>query len=134
MRVYSTSQYDKFTGPYKALLRKYTYEDEKGNLIYCTDSSKYWNHSCNPNSAPSAPDEEMDMAVRDIKAGEEVTYDYVLLWTRGDKPFKCSCGGKGCRGTVRKEPSGSRTVRRIYAQSEKARRCMNKVRQPLLKG
>ena len=57
------------------------------------------NHSCDPNC-------EIDeirgriyiFALRDIKAGEELTYDYNLY--DGDDDAPCHCGAKNCRGTL----------------------------------
>jgi uncharacterized protein len=57
------------------------------------------NHCCNPNCEP----EEVDgrvwiVALRDIKAGEELTYDYNLYDGEGEAP--CFCGAKNCRGSL----------------------------------
>jgi len=57
------------------------------------------NHCCDPNCEP----EEVDgriwiVALRDIKAGEELTYDYNLYDGEGDAP--CFCGAKNCRGSL----------------------------------
>ena len=57
------------------------------------------NHCCDPNCEP----EEVDgrvwiVALRDIKAGEELTYDYNLYDGDGDAP--CFCGAKNCRGSL----------------------------------
>lgn len=41
--------------------------------------------------------------MRDIKAGEEITFDYVMCVTE-NKPFwkmKCLCGSKNCRGIIK---------------------------------
>jgi SET domain-containing protein len=57
------------------------------------------NHCCDPNCEP----EEVDgriwiVALRDIAAGEELTYDYNLYDGEGDAP--CFCGAKNCRGSL----------------------------------
>jgi hypothetical protein len=57
------------------------------------------NHSCDPNCEP----EEVDgrvwiVALRDIAAGEELTYDYNLYDGDGDAP--CFCGARNCRGSL----------------------------------
>lgn len=54
----------------------------------------YINYSCDPNVVER---NRMGCALRDIKAGEEITVDYVYL----EKPFECHCGSKNCRGFVR---------------------------------
>jgi hypothetical protein len=40
------------------------------------------------------------IALRDIKAGEELTYDYNLYDGDEDDPSLCFCGVKACRGTM----------------------------------
>jgi len=55
------------------------------------------NHSCEPNV------EEKDRtgyALKDIKKGEEITIDYDKI-AYFEKPFKCRCGSKNCRGLIR---------------------------------
>ena len=72
------------------------------------------NHSCDPNCET----EELDgrvwiKAIRDIAAGEEVTYDY-CLYDGGEDEAHCNCGTRKCRGTmyskeeVRKRKTASR--------------------------
>lgn len=51
------------------------------------------NHSCEPNVEEK---NRIGYASRDIKEGEEITIDYTYL----EKPFKCYCGSKNCRGLV----------------------------------
>jgi SET domain-containing protein len=57
----------------------------------------YINHSCDPNV------EEKDRtgyALKDIKKDEEITIDYDKI-AYLEKPFKCHCGSRNCRGFVR---------------------------------
>ncbi len=58
------------------------------------------NHSCDPNCET----EELQgrvwiRAIRDIAAGEEITYDY-CLYDGGDDEAICNCGAPQCRGTM----------------------------------
>jgi SET domain-containing protein len=60
----------------------------------------YINHSCDPN-CETEEDEQGKvwiMSMRDIAAGEELTYDYLLYEGDGDAP--CTCGAKKCRGSM----------------------------------
>lgn len=60
----------------------------------------YINHSCDPN-CETEEDEQgrvWIISMRDIAAGEELTYDYLLYEGNGDAP--CSCGSKQCRGSM----------------------------------
>ncbi|MCX6799199.1 MAG: SET domain-containing protein [Candidatus Diapherotrites archaeon] len=57
---------------------------------------RFVNHCCEPNTFVK---DFYDVALRNIKKGEEITSDY------GNCPFpgmnfKCSCGSKKCRGTI----------------------------------
>jgi hypothetical protein len=40
-------------------------------------------------------------AIRDIRPGEELTYDYNLYDGEGDAP--CRCGARNCRGSLYSE-------------------------------
>ena len=63
------------------------------------------NHSCDPN-CQTTEDEDGRVwifALRDIAAGEELTYDYGLYDGDEDDPSTCICGAKSCRGTLYSE-------------------------------
>lgn len=68
-------------------------------VIDGTGIAAFINHSCDPNC-------EIDeikgriwiYALRDIQAGEELTYDYNLY--DGDDDAPCYCGSANCRGTL----------------------------------
>jgi len=53
----------------------------------------YFNHSCDPNSALTGVSSLI--AIRNIKKGEEIVYDYSLTVAES---FTCLCGAKNCRG------------------------------------
>ena len=59
----------------------------------------YVNHSCNPNAGLSG--QIGLVAMRDIKIGEEVCFDYAMSDTMPYDEFECGCGGLNCRGRVR---------------------------------
>jgi len=60
----------------------------------------FLNHCCDPNCETEEDDDGRVwvMAIRDIAAGEELTYDYCLYDGEGDEP--CYCGAGNCRGTM----------------------------------
>jgi SET domain-containing protein len=62
------------------------------------DASNFMNHSCDPNTW--FIDDETMTARRDIKAGEEVTYDYATSETRDSFSLECRCGSPLCRGVA----------------------------------
>jgi uncharacterized protein len=56
---------------------------------------KFVNHSCEPNTKVK---NDSDVAVRNIKKGEEITTDYGK--EDGLTTFTCTCGHKNCRGLI----------------------------------
>jgi len=59
------------------------------------------NHCCDPNCETDEFDEHIwIIALRDIAAGEELTYDYNLYDGDEDDPAVCQCGAKNCRGSM----------------------------------
>src|SRR3569832_500234 len=70
------------------------------------NSARWINHSCDPNCEADEEDGRVFIkALRNIKAGEELSYDYGLII---DEPYTkkflaeypCWCGAKNCRGTL----------------------------------
>jgi hypothetical protein len=55
----------------------------------------YVNHSCNPNAGLSG--QIGLVAMRDIKVGEEVCFDYAMSDTMPYDEFECGCGQPNCR-------------------------------------
>jgi hypothetical protein len=61
---------------------------------------RHINHSCDPNTfVRTIAGTRQVIALRDIAAGEEITYDYCINGY-GDAVWQCSCGAARCRGTV----------------------------------
>ena len=58
----------------------------------------YVNHSCNPNAGLSG--QIGLVAMRDIKVGEEVCFDYAMSDTMPYDEFECGCGQPNCRGNI----------------------------------
>ncbi|PIP76091.1 hypothetical protein CO134_00330 [Candidatus Kuenenbacteria bacterium CG_4_9_14_3_um_filter_39_14] len=56
---------------------------------------RYINHSCNPNTEVI---DNCDMAIRDIKKGEEITSDYSK--DNAVIHFRCNCGSKNCKKSI----------------------------------
>ncbi len=58
------------------------------------------NHACDPNAGIRA--DRMLVAIRDIAAGEKITYDYATTMAEGEDGWTlaCRCGSPRCRGTV----------------------------------
>jgi SET domain-containing protein len=63
-------------------------------------AAMFINHSCDANCETSEIRGRVWIkAIRDIAAGEEITYDY-CLYDGGDDPCICNCGAANCRGTM----------------------------------
>ena len=73
---------------------------------YGGNSSRWINHSCKPSCEPDEVGGRVFIkAIRDIKAGEELNYDYGLvidapLTKKLKLEYPCWCGAKKCRGTL----------------------------------
>jgi SET domain-containing protein len=65
-----------------------------------TNLARHINHSCDPNCASDIIGGSIwIIALRDIRTGEELTYDYGYeLEGYGDRP--CRCGAKNCCGYI----------------------------------
>jgi SET domain-containing protein len=70
------------------------------------NAARWINHSCDPNCESAEDDGRVFIeALRDIRAGEELFYDYGLVIDERITPtlkkqFRCLCGAKECRGTM----------------------------------
>jgi SET domain-containing protein len=65
------------------------------------DDADWFNHSCEPNAGIKG--QIMLVAMRDIKMGEEITFDYVMSCSQNDEKrilFKCGCGLSNCRKEI----------------------------------
>ena len=72
--------------PFQIVRRTYIDLDEFSRTI---------NHSCDPNGGIRKTSELF--ALRDIKKGEEITYDYSATIAPTRWHMKCKCGSKNCR-------------------------------------
>lgn len=70
------------------------------------NEARWINHSCTPNCETIEEGDRVFIhAVRTIRAGEELTYDYQLILDepitrRLRKSYACGCGTPECRGTM----------------------------------
>lgn len=59
----------------------------------------FMNHSCAPNVCIATPDMTVT-AIRDISAGEELTFFYPSTEWQLAEPFECHCGLPSCLGVI----------------------------------
>jgi len=75
--IFSEKDLEKLSGVQKKEFLRYAYKNKNsGNYILCADNARFLNHCDNPNLISDNPDEEIDIAARDIQVGEELTVDY----------------------------------------------------------
>ena len=71
---------DALPGPAKAFFATYAYQNQETlRYVLCADNARFFNHSDTPNTTcVEDPEDEdtMDIALRDIAPGEELTVDY----------------------------------------------------------
>ena len=82
------------------------------NRRYDLDGDFSWNtaglinHSCNNNCDYDGKGLKIWVkAIRDIKKGEELSYDYGFGYDEYYKDFPCRCGSKNCAGYIVREGS-----------------------------
>ncbi|MCB9915052.1 MAG: SET domain-containing protein [Planctomycetes bacterium] len=99
-QVFDTAALSGLGPAYSAYLDKYAYANEQGDKILCCDLGRYMNHSCDP-STLTLPGTEIEIALRDIHPGDQITDDYGTLNLAHE--LTCRCGSANCRGVVRRE-------------------------------
>ena len=70
------------------------------------NDARFINHGCDPNCESVTEDRRVFVeALRTIRLGEELKYDYSIGRAKDDPPnvdevFACHCGAEQCRGTM----------------------------------
>lgn len=76
------------------------------------NDAKYINHSCEPNSEYRIIGNKIYIyAIRDIKKGEEITYNYGFSFDEDYEEFRCNCGTKKCSGYMLKEEDWPKVIK-----------------------
>ena len=83
-REFRQSDLQSMDSMYRDILETYSFRNNKGNYVLCWDNGRYVNHSFKSNCLTTAYD--FEIAIRDIKPGEELTDDYGYL--NISEPFK----------------------------------------------
>ena len=79
-----------------------------------SNAARWINHGCAPNCESETEEDDSGRpekervfihAIRSIKAGDELTYDYLITLDephtkRMKKIWQCLCGAKQCKGTM----------------------------------
>jgi SET domain-containing protein len=92
---------------------------DDGTVIDGFGIAMFINHSCDPNCESDSVDGRVFiMAIRDIAAGEELTYEY-NLFDSDDTGADCYCGAEKCRGTMFSEDEVKRRARKARSARKK---------------
>lgn len=79
------------------VIEKYSYIDQRGYRIVSWDFAKYVNHCCNFNTISTGYG--FEIAIRDIKAGEQITDEYGIFNLTHD--IELTCAEPHCRKAVK---------------------------------
>jgi uncharacterized protein len=97
----------------------FTMDDEK-TIIDGFGMAAFVNHSCDPNCVSDQIDGRIwIIALRDIAANEELTYDYCLWDAEPGEEAPCYCGAEQCRGTMYSEEEIVRQKRLVRRQKRR---------------
>ena len=94
------------------------------------NEARFINHGCDPNCQSVSMDKRVFIeAIRTIRPGDELSYDYQIQRDPEDAPevdviFACRCGAASCRGSMLEPRKKPRTVKRRRARG--ARRKLRK--------
>lgn len=105
---------------YEKSERTYLFGLDSGTHVLDGDGiAAFINHSCSPNCEPDEIKGRVYViARRNIKAGEELCYDYNLYDGGPNDKAPCYCGAKNCRGTMY---SREELVKRAREERKKAK-------------
>ena len=85
-------------------------------------TAAFVNHSCDGNCETDQINRRIwIIAARNIKAGEELTYDYNLYDAEPGDEAPCYCGTKNCRGTMFSEEEIARHKRILRQRAKKTK-------------
>ncbi|MDA0941002.1 MAG: SET domain-containing protein [Bacteroidetes bacterium] len=103
-QVFTAHRRASLPAPTQALLEYFAFKNAKNEMILCWDHARYVNHSFKSNCLSTAYD--FEVAIRDIRPGEQLTDDYGYLnldtpwkpldegtrrkWVRPDDPVRCA--------------------------------------------
>lgn len=109
-------------------VERYTFLGSDGRCILPWDLAAFVNHCCEPNCLTTV--HGFEIAIRDIRAGEQLTNDYANLGMHPGERFHCHCGAPGCRRHVF-DTDHPRLDTGWQADIARALACAPRVEQPL---
>ena len=98
-RVFLPEEVAALAPEYRRIVEIFSYVDTDGNSVLCWDGARNINHSCEANTLSII--HAVDIAIRDIQPGEQITCEYGNCNLLED--LECLCGAPGCRGKIGRE-------------------------------
>jgi hypothetical protein len=95
-QVYTQQQIEDLPAAYQPIVDTYAYINADNTWVLCWDWGRSMNHSCAPNTLGLA--DSIDVAVRDIHPGEQLTCEYGMLNLTTHMDWRC--GAPGCRQQI----------------------------------
>ena len=87
---------------------------------YKYNTARYINHSCDPNCEVTGFGLKIWVyAIKNIKRGEELSYDYGFSFDKDFKDYPCKCGSKNCVGYIVKSESRWRIKKSKFYKSHR---------------
>ncbi len=104
---------------YEKSPRTYLFGLTDGEQVIDGDGvAAFINHSCDPNcEADEIEGRVLITAIRDIQAGEELSYDYNLYDGDLDDESPCYCGAASCRGSMYSEKELAKRTKAMKART-----------------
>lgn len=94
--VISAKDYLTHSKAVQEMIDKYSYIDQYGDRIVSWDFAKYVNHCCNCNTMSTGYG--FEIAIRDIKRGEQITDEYGIF--NLDQDMRLVCSEPHCRKVI----------------------------------
>ena len=126
-RIYTPEEAAALSPADQEAVEHHGYIDARGHYVLCCDLGRYMNHACAPTTLPLGM--EVEIAIRDVAVGEQLTCEYGTLNLTSALP--CRCRLRSCRRVIRGDdvlrywPEWDRLIQYAVA-------CAAAVPQPLL--
>lgn len=98
-QVINKKDFNKLVKSKRKSILEYAYTRKDGSVLTPCDETIFLNHSCNSNILDTG--KNFDIVVKDIKKGEEATYDYRTFYENSNFSLDCNCGEENCCHTIR---------------------------------
>lgn len=103
--------------PYEKVKDHYVQIDKNSYMGPSGWIDDFVNHSCNPNAGLKIENRKATLvSIKNIKTGQEITWDYSTTMDEDDWEIDCTCGSKNCRKRITDFKYLPKEVRRKYVR------------------